>query len=233
MPNSLIEIFNYRVVYQYLPDFATGIGTTLWISAVVVVFGLIIGSIVAICGVSNIPLLRWPISFYIQSIRSTPLLVQIYIVYFALPPLPLLGRRLTEVEGGILALSINAGAYLAEIIRAGIESIDQGQIEAAVASGLNPMQRMRYIILPQAIAKVIPPILGHAAIIMKDSSLLCLITVFELMSAGLRLMNDFIMPTEGFLTVAAGYLIIYAMMLVFSNLVQKKLRGEGQIEVKI
>ena len=233
MPNSLIEIFNYRVVYQYLPDFATGIGTTLWISAVVVIFGLIIGSIVAICGVSNIPLLRWPISFYIQSIRSTPLLVQIYIVYFALPPLPLLGRRLTEVEGGILALSINAGAYLAEIIRAGIESIDQGQIEAAVASGLNSVQRMRYIILPQAIAKVIPPILGHAAIIMKDSSLLCLITVFELMSAGLRLMNDFIMPTEGFLTVAAGYLIIYAMMLVFSNLVQKKLRGEGQIRVKV
>ena len=233
MPNSLIEIFNYRVVYQYLPDFATGIGTTLWISAVVVIFGLIIGSIVAICGVSNIPLLRWPISFYIQSIRSTPLLVQIYIVYFALPPLPLLGRRLTEVEGGILALSINAGAYLAEIIRAGIESIDQGQIEAAVSSGLNSVQRMRYIIMPQAIAKVIPPILGHAAIIMKDSSLLCLITVFELMSAGLRLMNDFIMPTEGFLTVAAGYLIIYAMMLVFSNLVQKKLRGEGQIEVKI
>ena len=233
MPNSLIEIFNYRVVYQYLPDFATGIGTTLWISAVVVIFGLIIGSIVAILGVSNIPLLRWPISFYIQSIRSTPLLVQIYIVYFALPPVPLLGRRLTEVEGGILALSINAGAYLAEIIRAGIESIDQGQIEAAVASGLNSVQRMRYIILPQAIAKVIPPILGHAAIIMKDSSLLCLITVFELMSAGLRLMNDFIMPTEGFLTVAAGYLIIYAMMLVFSNLVQKKLRGEGQIKVKV
>jgi polar amino acid transport system permease protein len=233
MPNSLIEIFNYRVVYQYLPDFATGIGTTLWISAVVVIFGLIIGSIVAICGVSNIPLLRWPISFYIQSIRSTPLLVQIYIVYFALPPLPLLGRRLTEVEGGILALSINAGAYLAEIIRAGIESIDQGQVEAAVASGLNSVQRMRYIIMPQAISKVIPPILGHAAIIMKDSSLLCLITVFELMSAGLRLMNDFIMPTEGFLTVAAGYLIIYAMMLVFSNLVQKKLRGEGQIAVKV
>jgi len=86
MPNSLIEIFNYRVVYQYLPDFAAGIGTTLWVSAVVLIFGLIIGSIVAICGVSNIPLLRWPISFYIQSIRSTPLLVQIYIVYFALPP---------------------------------------------------------------------------------------------------------------------------------------------------
>ena len=229
MPNSLIEIFNYRVVYQYLPDFATGIGTTLWISAVVVIFGLIIGSIVAICGVSNIPLLRWPISFYIQSIRSTPLLVQIYIVYFALPPLPLLGRRLTEVEGGILALSINAGAYLAEIIRAGIESIDQGQIEAAVASGLNSVQRMRYIILPQAIAKVIPPILGHAAIIMKDSSLLCLITVFELMSVMARYPSHL----EGFLTVAAGYLIIYAMMLVFSNLVQKKLRGEGQIKVKV
>jgi polar amino acid transport system permease protein len=86
---------------------------------------------------------------------------------------------------------------------------------------------MRYIILPQAIAKVIPPILGHAAIIMKDSSLLCLITVFELMSAGLR------MPTEGFLTVAAGYLLIYAVMLFISNQVQKKLRGHGQIEVGV
>lgn len=233
MPNSLIEIFNYRVVYQYLPDFAAGIGTTLWVSVVVVIFGLIIGTIVAICWVSNIPSLRWPISLYIQSIRSTPLLVQIYIVYFALPPLPLLGRRLTEIEGGILALSLNAGAYLAEIIRSGIESTDEGEIEAAVASGLNFVQRMRYIILPQAIAKVIPPILGHAAIIMKDSSLLCLITVFELMSAGLRLMNDFIMPTEGFLTVAAGYLIIYAMMLFISNKVQQKLRGQGQIEVRV
>jgi polar amino acid transport system permease protein len=121
---------------------------------VVVIFGLIIGTIVAICWVSNIPSLRWPISLYIQSIRSTPLLVQIYIVYFALPPLPLLGRRLTEIEGGILALSLNAGAYLAEIIRSGIESTDEGEIEAAVASGLNFVQRMRYIILPQAIAKV-------------------------------------------------------------------------------
>jgi polar amino acid transport system permease protein len=233
MPNSLIEIFNYRIVYQYLPDFAAGIGTTIWVSVVVLIIGLIIGSILAICWVSNMPWLRWPISLYIQSIRSTPLLVQIYIVYFALPPLPLLDRRLTEIEGGILALSLNAGAYLAEIIRSGIESTDEGEIEAAVASGLNFVQRMRYIILPQAIAKVIPPILGHAAIIMKDSSLLCLITVFELMSAGLRLMNDFIMPTEGFLTVAAGYLLIYAVMLFISNQVQKKLRGHGQIEVGV
>ena len=233
MPSSLIEIFNYRIVYQYLPDFATGIGTTIWVSVVVLIIGLIIGSFVAICWVSNLPWLRWPISLYIQSIRSTPLLVQIYIVYFALPPLPLLDRRLTEIEGGILALSLNAGAYLAEIIRSGIESTDEGEIEAAVASGLNFVQRMRYIILPQAIAKVIPPILGHAAIIMKDSSLLCLITVFELMSAGLRLMNDFIMPTEGFLTVAAGYLLIYAVMLFISNQVQKKLRGHGQIEVGV
>lgn len=233
MPNSLIEIFNYRIVYQYLPDFAAGIGTTIWVSVVVLIIGLIIGSFVAICWVSNMPWLRWPISLYIQSIRSTPLLVQIYIVYFALPPLPLLDRRLTEIEGGILALSLNAGAYLAEIIRSGIESTDEGEIEAAVASGLNFVQRMRYIILPQAIAKVIPPILGHAAIIMKDSSLLCLITVFELMSAGLRLMNDFIMPTEGFLTVAAGYLLIYAVMLFISNQVQKKLRGHGQIEVGV
>lgn len=226
MPYRLIDIFNYRVVCQYFPDFATGMGTTVWVSIVTLIFGLFIGTITAIFRISNKPLLRWPASFYIQSIRSTPLLVQIYVVYFGLPALPLLGRRLDEIEGGILALSINAGAYLAEIIRAGIESIDRGQTEAAVASGLNYVQRMRYIILPQAIAKVIPPILGHAAVVLKDSSLLSLIAVFELMSAGLRVMSDNIMPKEGFLTVAAGYLIIYVIMLVISTQVQNKLRGQ-------
>ena len=133
----------------------------------------------------------------------------------------------------LLALSISAGAYLAEIIRSGLESIDSGQTEAALASGMTYTQRMRYIILPQAISKVIPPILGHAAIVIKDSSLLCLIAVFELMSAGLRLMTDFIMPTEAFLTVAAGYLLIYVMMLFLSNQVQNKLRGQQKMEVKL
>ncbi|MBT3226060.1 MAG: amino acid ABC transporter permease [Deltaproteobacteria bacterium] len=233
MSISLIDFYNYRVVAQYFPNFAVGIGTTLWVSVVTLFFGLIIGTMVALCRTSKNPILRQPAAFYIQCIRSTPLLVQIYVVYFGLPALPLINRRLDEMEGGILALSINAGAYLAEIIRAGIESIDRGQIEAALASGLTYMQRMRYIILPQAMAKVVPPILGHAAIVIKDSSLLCLITVFELMSAGLKLMSDFIMPTEAFLTVAAGYLSIYFMMLYISNKIQNKLRGQRQMEVRI
>ena len=174
-----------------------------------------------------------PASFYIQTIRSTPLLVQIYIVYFGLPALPLLGRRLTEIEGGILALSLNAAAYLAEIIRSGIESIDRGQNEAAISSGMNYVQRMRYVILPQAVAKVVPPILGHAAVVIKDSSLLSLITVFELLSAGLRVMSDYIMPSEGLLTVAAGYLIIYAVMCFVSSRVQTRLAGQRQVRVRI
>lgn len=220
------SIFNFRIVGLYLPDFIAGITATLWISFVVLFFGLIIGTIVAILRASENGWAWRPAAFYIQSFRSTPLLVQIYVVYFALPAVPLLGRRLDEIEGGILALSLNAGAYLAEIIRAGISSVGRGQNEAAMAAGMGYLTRMRHIILPQAFSKVIPPILGHAAVIIKDSSLLSLITVFELMSAGLRVMSEFIKPTEGLVTAAAGYLLIYVLMLLISAYAQSQLNAD-------
>jgi polar amino acid transport system permease protein len=143
---------------------------------------------------------------YIECIRSTPLLVQLFFFYFGLPSL---GIRLSEAATGILALALNSGAYMAEIIRAGIQSISAGQVEAAVSSGLNYVQRMRHIILPQAIGVTLPPMLGQAIVLVKDSALLSLISLPELTRAGQIMTSERFMPAEGFLTSALFYLLIY------------------------
>jgi polar amino acid transport system permease protein len=118
---------------------------------------------------------------------------------------------------------LNSGAYIAEIIRAGILSVLRGHIEAGIASGLSFIQRLRYIILPQALGVVVPPLLGSAIILVKDSSLLSLISVLELTRAGQILTSERFMPAEGFFTTAAFYLLIYTGLKVFSDWAQKKL----------
>jgi polar amino acid transport system permease protein len=221
----VLDFYNYRVVAQYLPEFARGIWWTAWISAVSLAFSLVIGTVVAILRISANPVAWRLAAGYVQAIRATPLLIQIYLIYFALPALPLLDRRLDEIEGGILALGLNAGAYMSEIIRAGIESVSRGQVEGAMSVGMSYLQRMRYVVLPQAFARVVPPLLGQTAVLIKDSSLVSFIGVFELFGAGLTVLSERLMPNEGFLTVAACYLAIYAVMLVLSNFAQLRLGG--------
>ncbi len=225
----ILDFYNYRVVVQYLPEFARGLGSTAWISLVALVIALTLGTIVAIMRMSHNPILWRTAAAYVQTIRSTPLLIQIYLIYFTLPALPLLDRRLDELEGGIIALGLNAGAFMSEIIRAGIESISKGQIEGAQSVGMTYLQRMRYVVLPQAFARVTPPLLGQTAVLIKDSSLVSFIGVFELFGAGLVILNERLMPNEGFLTVAAAYLVIYTIMLQVSVFAQRHLGGTATV----
>ena len=221
----ILDFYNYRVAVQYLPEFVRGVSATIWISVVSLVLSLTIGTVAAIMRMSANPILWRIAAGYVQAIRSTPLLIQIYLIYFTLPALPLLGRRLDELEGGIIALGLNAGAYMSEIIRAGIESISRGQVEGAMSVGMTYVQRMRHVVLPQAIARVVPPLLGQTAVLIKDSSLVSFIGVFELFGAGLTVLSERLMPNEAFLTVAACYLAIYYAMLLISNYAQRRLAG--------
>ena len=221
----IIGFYNYRVVATYFPAFMEGLGVTLLVSAWALVIALTIGTIVALMNISKRRWLNLLASAYIQAIRSTPLLIQVYLVYFAVGVIPLLDRRLTELEGGIIALALNAGAFMSEIIRAGIESISRGQVEGAQSVGMTYLQRMRHVILPQAIARVIPPLIGQTAVMIKDSSLVSFIGVTELTAAGLILMSERLLPNEGFLTSAALYLVIYVIMLHVSNYAQRRLSG--------
>ena len=113
---------------------------------------------------------------------------------------------------GIIALSLNSGAYMAEIIRSGILSIPRGQVEAGMSTGLSYLQRMRLIVLPQALRVTVSPLIGQAIVLVKDSSLLSLISVVELTRAGQRIAIDRFMPVEGLVATALGYLVLYYVL---------------------
>jgi polar amino acid transport system permease protein len=216
----MLETFNFRVILEYIPFFLSCFLATLWLSGA----GLLgaFGTGLLACGmrIGRFKLLSRIACVYIESIRSTPLLVQLFFFYFGLPSL---GLRMSEASTGILALALNSGAYMAEIIRAGIQSVPNGQIEAAVSSGLNYFQRMRHVILPQAIGVTLPPMLGQAIVLVKDSALLSLISLPELTRAGQIMTSERFMPAEGFLTSAAFYLIIYYVLKALTHWSQRRL----------
>ncbi len=216
----MLEGFNFRIIFEYLPLFLTGLKSTFSISLISIFLALITGIVACACRISGIKFLKYPAIFYIEIIRSTPLLVQIYFLYFGLPTL---GLRIPEIQTGILALMLNSGAYIAEIVRAGISAVNPGHIEAGVASGLNYMQRMRYIILPQALGVTVPPLLGQSIVLVKDSALLSLISVMELTRCGQTFTSERFMPAEAFFTVAFFYMGIYFCLKLLADWSQKRL----------
>jgi len=217
---TMLTDFNFRIIFEYLPLFLTGLKATFLISIVSIVLALATGIIACACRISSIRFIKYPAIAYIEIIRSTPLLVQIYFLYFGLPTL---GFRIPEIQTGIIALMLNSGAYIAEIIRAGINSVDQGQIEAGISAGLNYIQRMRFIILPQALGVTIPPLLGQNIVLVKDSALLSLISVAELTRCGQTMTSERFMPAEAFFTVAFFYMCIYFVLKSMADWSQKKL----------
>lgn len=216
----MLDYFNFRVILQYLPTFLQGFLATGWISTISIAGALLIGILACICRLSESRILSRPAAVYIEAIRSTPLLAQLYFLYFGLPSL---GIRLSELQTGILALSLNSGAYVAEIVRAGVQAVPLGQIEAGIAFGLSFIQRLRYITLPQALGVTIPPLLGQAIVLVKDSALLSLISVFELTRAGQMLTSERFMPAEGFFTTALFYLVFYYVLKHLAEWWQKRL----------
>lgn len=197
---------NFRVIGETLPDFWQGFLSTLSISLAAFAGAVAIGIVACALSLQPTRVARMPAVVYVDVIRATPLLAQLYFLYFGLP---YFGVLMPEIMIGVIALSINSGAYVSEIIRSGIMSIPQGQIEASASSGLTYWQQMRLIILPQALRPMVSPLIGQAIVLVKDSSLLSLISILELTRAGQTLANDRFMPVEGLATTAVGYLIIY------------------------
>ena len=212
--------FNARIILDYLPLFAQGFWATLWISTIAMAGALLVGIAACICRMSFFRWLSLPAGGYIEIIRSTPLLAQLYFFYFGLPSL---GIQLTGHQTGILALSLNSGAYIAEVFRASILSIHPGQVEAGVAFGFNVFQRMRYILLPQAIGTTISPLLSQAIALVKDSALLSLISVFELSRVGQMVASERFNPAEGFFMTALCYLVLYYLLKLLSGMLPEHL----------
>ncbi|MFT5727041.1 MAG: His/Glu/Gln/Arg/opine family amino acid ABC transporter permease subunit [Desulforhopalus sp.] len=216
----MLEDFNFRVILEYMPLYLQCFLATIWMSALALIGAILVGITACSMRLSQSKPISIIAGIYIETVRGTPLLVQLYFFYFGLPSV---GIMMPEWVTGVFALTLNSGAYYAEIIRAGILGISHGQVEAGIASGLNYFQRMRYIILPQALGMTIRPMLGQAIVLVKDSSLLSLISIMELTRAGQLLTSDRFMPAEGFLTTAAFYLLIYYLLKTFSSWSENRL----------
>lgn len=185
-----------------------GLWTTLWLSAAASVLGLIIGLVTGLCRVSSNITLKQLSIFYIEVIRGTPLLVQIFIFYFFLGTV----LDISRIVAGISALAIFAGAYVAEIIRAGIQSIPKGQMEAARSLGLNVPQAMIHIILPQAFKRTLPPLAGQFISLIKDSSLVSVIAITDLTKSGREVITSTFATFEIWFVVALLYLLLTSVL---------------------
>ncbi|MEJ2471847.1 MAG: amino acid ABC transporter permease [Desulfuromonadales bacterium] len=196
-----------------------GLWTTLWISAAASVFGLIIGLITGLCRVSRNLTLRNLAITYIELIRGTPLLVQIFIFYFFLGTV----LDISRILAGISALAIFAGAYVAEIIRAGIQSIPKGQMEAARSLGMTVPQAMIHIILPQAFKRTLPPMAGQFISLIKDSSLVSVIAITDLTKSGREVITSTFATFEIWFVVAFLYLLLTSVLSQVISWVERRL----------
>ena len=186
----MISVHGFEAAFKFLDLFRQGMITTISLSALTVLFGFVLALLLALMRMSKIAPLRWIATAYVEVVRATPLMVQLFIVYYvllagvSLPSFKVFGFiRFERFVPGVIALCLNSGAYLSEIIRSGIQSIDLGQTEAARSLGMTPVQNMRYIVLPQAIKNILPAIANEFVTIIKESSICWTIGVQEIMFA--------------------------------------------------
>jgi len=196
-----------------------GLWTTLWISVLSGAFGLAIGLFTGLCRLSPNPTLRDLSTVYVELVRGTPLLVQIFIFYFFIGTVLDLSREFA----GVAALALFTGAYVGEIVRAGVQSIARGQNEAARSLGLSSGQSMRHVILPQAFKRVLPPLAGQFISLVKDTSLVSVIAITELTKSGREAITTSFSTFEIWFCVAALYLVINLPLSQIANRLERRL----------
>lgn len=197
---------DFELIQRALPILLMGAGVTIEITAFSVAIGFFIGLFVGIARISQFKISRIMAAVYADCIRGTPLLVQIFLIYFALPMA--IGQRVEPFIAAVAACGINSGAYVSEIFRAGIQAIDVGQMEAGRSLGLTWWQTMRFIILPQAFKNILPPLGNEFIAMLKDSSLVSVIGFEELTRRGQLIIAQTYGSFEIWMTVAVLYLIM-------------------------
>ena len=198
--------FNFQLVQNSLPLLLMGAGITIKITALSVAVGIIIGLFMGVARIARFRIFRIIAAIYVDFFRGTPLLIQIFLVYFALPLLT--GQRSDPYVAAISACGLNSGAYVAEIFRSGIQSIDRGQMEAGRSLGMTWVQTMRYIIIPQAFKRVIPQLGNEFIALLKDSSLVSVIGFEELTRRGQLIIAKTYASVEIWTCVAIIYLVM-------------------------
>jgi His/Glu/Gln/Arg/opine family amino acid ABC transporter permease subunit len=196
---------DFSVVIAYLPSLLQGLGVTILFTIAALILGLLIGIFAAVCALSRLRLMHWLVRIYVDGFRGTPLMLQLFILYYALPPL---GLKMSAITAGILGLGINAGAYLAEIFRAVIEAVPRAHVQAARSLGMNYPQTLLRIELPQAVMVVLPPLTNEIISLVKSTSLISTISIAELLRSGQIAVSITFAPLEIYSVVALFYLLV-------------------------
>jgi polar amino acid transport system permease protein len=214
---------NWEAIWKYRNAFWQGWLLTVAISSVSLALSTLIGLVAALARRSNILITRYISTVYIECVRGMPLLVLILVLFYVVAN----ALRITDrFLVGVVVLSLFAGAYIAEIIRAGIESVGASQRESARAIGLTTAQTYRYVIFPQALRQVLPPLAGQFASIVKDSSLLSIIGLAEFTYAAQQVNSATYSTLESYLPLALGYLALTLPISLWSNALRKRMRYE-------
>ncbi|MBV4419219.1 amino acid ABC transporter permease [Clostridium tyrobutyricum] len=207
-------------IKNILPILLKGSVMTVELTVITIIFGSILGILLALLRLSNNLVLKYISSFYAWIFRGTPLLLQLFFFYYGLP---FIGIELTPFTAAIIGLALNCGAYMSEIIRGGIQSIDQGQFEAAKALGFSYTKTMKRIILPQTFKIIIPPVGNEFISILKDTSLVSTIAMVELMRSAQQIYATSFDPISVFLTAAVFYLIMTTVFTTAFGIIERRL----------
>lgn len=217
--------FDWAGVVEFLPALATGLYYTLLVSVVGIGSGFIIGAFVGLGRLTKIKPLYWLCTAYVELIRGTPVLVQAIWIYFALPLI--INYTLPSVLAGIIVIALNSGAYIAEIVRGAVHSIDKGQMEASRSLGMGRQLTMINVIWPQAFRRMIPPLGNQFIISIKDTSLLSVILVPELIFQGRLVVANNFNAVEIYTTVAAFYLAITLSLSLVLRFIERRLESRA------
>jgi len=213
--------FHWDVVWDSVPTLLLGAKMTVIITVTGLLIGFFLGALFGLMKITRSKTLRKVAGVYIESVRGTPLMVQVMFLYFGLPLA--LGMRITPLTAGIVAIAVNSGAYIAEIVRGAVQSINVGQYEAGRSIGLSRRQTMISIIWPQAFKRMIPPLGNQFIISLKDTSLLVVIGVAELTRTGQEIISTNFRAFEVWLTVAIMYLVMTMSISKVLSVTERKL----------
>lgn len=215
-------LLDFERIWPSLPYILEGIPVTLAYTGVSLFLGFIWGALLAFCKVGHIAPLKWFATFYTSIFRGTPLLLQLSLVYFASPQL--IGYNISIWEAGILTFTLNSGAYISEHIRAGINAVDKGQMEAALSLGLSYPLIMKDIILPQAIRNILPSLVNESIDLLKESALISVIGGADILRRAQLVAADKYIYFEPYIIAGLLYYVLVMILTTGAHILEKKLK---------
>ena len=215
---------NWEFIEKYLPLYEKAAVLTVKLGVAGILISLLIGLICVTIQYYRIPVLRWIVNIYIEISRNTPLLVQLFFIYYGLPKI---GIKTDPAACGVAGLAFLGGSYMAEAFRSGIESIPPIQEESACSLGMNRFQTMRYIILPQALSVSVPALVANVIFLLKETSVFSAVSLLDLMFTAKDLIGLYYKTTESLFLLVVFYLLILLPVSIVGSLLERRLRYAG------